>query len=114
EAFAYIAAHPEIRDVIVSGGDALMLGDDKLARVLACLRQIPHVDVVRLATRMPIFVPERVTSDLLALLRAHAPVFVLLHTNHPRELSEGARAALTRLVDGGVPVLNQTVLLRGV
>ncbi len=119
-AVRYLESHPEIREVIVSGGDALVLGDDKLAALLARLRRVPHLDVVRLATRMLAFAPMRVTAELVGVLRAHLDVpgapalYVLSHFNHPRELAPAARAAITALVDAGVPVLNQTVLLRGV
>ena len=113
-ALVYIAAHAEIREVIVSGGDALMLPDDKLAAILARLRDIAHLDIIRLATRMLAFAPQRVTPALLDVIRPHHPVYVLAHFNHPRELSPESRAAITALVDAGVPVLNQTVLLQGV
>lgn len=119
-ALAYLAAHHEIREVIVSGGDALVLADDKLAALLAQLRAVGRLDVVRLATRMLAFAPTRVTAALLGVLRAHLDVagapalYLLSHFNHPRELSAEARAAIAALVDAGVPVLNQTVLLRGV
>lgn len=113
-ALTYIHAHDEIHEVILSGGDALMLTDAKLDRILSRLRQIPHVEIIRLATRMLAFVPDRITSSLLEVIRAHQPVYVLSHFNHPRELSPEAAAAVLRLVDAGVPVLNQTVLLRDV
>lgn len=113
-ALAYIRSHEEIHEVILSGGDALMLTDEKLGKVLARLRQIPHVEIIRLATRMLAFVPDRITAGLLDVIRAHHPVYVLSHFNHPRELSAPAAAAIGRLVDAGVPVLNQTVLLRDV
>lgn len=119
-AIAYVAAHDEIREVIVSGGDAFMLGDDKLKVLLEKLARVPHLDVVRLATRMLAFAPQRVTGGLVKVLRSilekdQAPaLYVLSHFNHPRELAPEARAAIGRLVDAGVPVLNQTVLLRGV
>lgn len=113
-ALAYVAAHPDVREVIVSGGDALMLSDERLGDLLTRIRAIPHVEIVRLATRMLAFAPSRVTDALLATIRPHHPVYVLAHFNHPRELGDAARAAVTKLVDAGVPVLNQTVLLRSV
>jgi lysine 2,3-aminomutase len=116
-ALAYIAAHPEIHEVIVSGGDALLLSDDKLAALLSRLRAIAHLDVIRLATRMLAFAPQRVTPALLDVIGtpAHGPAtYVLSHFNHARELAPRAREAIAALVDAGVPVLNQTVLLRGV
>lgn len=118
DAIGYIRDHDEIRDVILSGGDALLLSDEKLAALVARLAAIGHVDVIRIATRMLAFAPTRVTSSLLHALRSPGPagaaVYVLSHFNHPRELAPEARAAIARLVDAGVPVLNQTVLLRGV
>lgn len=115
-ALRYVETHETIREVIVSGGDALMLSDEKLAMLLERLAAIPHLDVVRLATRMLAFAPQRVTDALLRVLRSvrgPAP-YILSHFNHPRELAPEARDAITRLVDAGIPVLNQTVLLRGV
>ncbi|MDP2341441.1 MAG: KamA family radical SAM protein [Deltaproteobacteria bacterium] len=118
-AFQYIAEHPEIHEVIVSGGDAMMLGDDRVALLLQRLRAIGHLDVIRIASRMLAFCPQRVTPELVALLKNDdddGPVtYWLSHFNHERELQPAAtRAAIALLVDGGVPVLNQTVLLRGV
>ena len=114
EAFDYIRAHPELREVILSGGDALMLGDGTLDRVLGELRHIPHLDILRVATRMPVTCPMRVTPALVDILRRHGPVYVMTHFNHPRELTAPAARAVGRLVDAGVPVYNQSVLLRGV
>jgi lysine 2,3-aminomutase len=110
----YLRAHPAIRDVIVSGGDPLVLDDDRLDELLAAVRSVPHVKVVRLATRAPVVLPMRVDGRLAAMLRRHAPLFVVTHFNHPKECTEDARAACETLVDAGVPVENQTVLLRGV
>jgi lysine 2,3-aminomutase len=116
-ALHYIATHQEIREVIVSGGDALLLSDDRLASLLAKLREMRHLDVIRLASRMLAFLPHRITPELIGVLRAHleakdAPaLYVLSHFNHAREIEP---SAITALVDAGVPVLNQTVLLRGV
>jgi lysine 2,3-aminomutase len=114
EAVAYVAAHPEVREVIVSGGDPLVLSDDRVDRILAELRAVPHVRVLRVATRAPATCPMRVTEDLARLLRRHAPLYLLTHFNHPKECTAEAREACERLVDHGVPVENQTVLLRGV
>ncbi|MBI5497495.1 MAG: KamA family radical SAM protein [Deltaproteobacteria bacterium] len=110
----YIARTPSIRDVIISGGDALLLDDDKLVSLVARLRGIRHVDVIRLATRMVAFCPMRITLDLLHQLRAFQPVYFLLHFNHPAELTPEVTAALARLADHGFPLLNQSVLLRGI
>jgi lysine 2,3-aminomutase len=113
EGIAWVAAHPEVTDVILSGGDPLVLADDRIGEILGRLRAIPHVRILRLATRAPAVLPMRVDEALAALLRRHAPVFVVTHFNHPKELTEEARRACERLVDHGVPVENQSVLLRG-
>jgi lysine 2,3-aminomutase len=114
EGVAYVRAHPEVRDVIVSGGDPLVLGDDRLAALLGALRAIPHVQILRLATRAPVTCPMRVTDALARALRAVKPLFVVTHFNHPKECTPDAQEACERLVDHGVPVENQTVLLRRV
>jgi lysine 2,3-aminomutase len=114
EAVAYVRAHPEIRDVIVSGGDPLVLSDERLDALLGALRAVPHVQLLRVATRAPVVCPMRVDDALAAMLRRHAPLFVVTHFNHPKECTAEARAACETLVDHGVPVENQTVLLRGV
>jgi len=114
EAFQYLAAHPEVRDVIVSGGDPLAMSTDRLTRLLARLREIESVETIRLATRVPVALPQRITQELVQALRAYHPIWVMTHFNHPKELTETSRAALLRLVDAGFPVMNQTVLLRGI
>ena len=113
-AFAWLRARPEVRDVIVSGGDPLAMATPRLARLIAALREIPHVETIRLATRVPVTLPSRITDELLQALRPHHPIWVMTHFNHPRELCEESRAACTRLADAGFPVMNQTVLLRGI
>jgi lysine 2,3-aminomutase len=113
EGIAYVRSHPEVRDVIVSGGDPLVLSDDRLLPVLEALRAIPHVRLLRLATRAPAVLPMRIDDALAAGLRRVAPLFVVTHFNHPKELTPAAREACERLVDHGVPVENQAVLLRG-
>jgi lysine 2,3-aminomutase len=114
EAFAYIRRTPQIREVIVSGGDAFMLGDPQLAFILRSLRAISHVEVVRLATRMPVTCPVRVTDALVDALRPHGPIYVMTHFNHPAECTPAAEAALARMIDAGLVVYNQSVLLAGV
>jgi len=111
---AYIAAHPEIRDVLLSGGDPLLLNDEKLENLLSRLRAIPHVEFLRIGTRIPIFLPQRITPELCAMLKQFHPLFVSVHTNHPRELTTEVRAALGRLADAGIPLGNQSVLLKDV
>jgi len=93
EGIAYVRAHREVRDVVVSGGDPLVLSDERLVAILAGLRAIPHVQILRVATRAPVTCPMRVTPDLAALLRRFAPLFVVTHFNHPKELTPDARAA---------------------
>ena len=113
EGIDYVRAHPEVRDVVVSGGDPLVLSDDRLLPVLEALRAIPHVRLLRLATRAPAVLPMRVDDALCAGLRRLAPLYLVTHFNHPKELTAEARTACERLVDHGVPVENQAVLLRG-
>ena len=111
---AYIAEHPEVRDVLLSGGDPLLLSDDKLENLLSRLRAIPHVEFLRIGTRIPIFLPQRITPALCAMLKKFHPLFISVHTNHPRELTTEVREALGRLADAGVPLGNQSVLLKHV
>lgn len=113
-ALRYIRSRPEVREVILSGGDPLLLADDRLRGLLARLRQIPHVRALRLHTRAPGVLPQRVTPALAALLAERVPVRVNLHFNHPRELTPRAREAVTLLARAGVPLGSQTVLLAGV
>ena len=113
-ALDYIKSHREIRDVIVSGGDPLMLADEKLDDLLGRLRSIGHVEIIRIGTRIPCFYPFRVTEKLCAMLRKHHPLFVNVHFEHPRELTPDACEALRKLADSGMPLGNQSVLLRGV
>lgn len=110
----YIAAHPEVRDVLLSGGDPLLLSDEKLEHLLGRLRAIRHVEFLRLGTRIPVFLPQRITPELCARLRRFHPLFISIHSNHPRELTTEVRAALGRLADAGIPLGNQSVLLRHV
>jgi lysine 2,3-aminomutase len=111
---AYIASHPEIRDVLLSGGDPLLFSDEKLEFLLTKLRAIPHVEFLRIGTRIPIFLPQRITPELCAMLKQFHPLFISVHTNHPRELTTETRAALGRLADAGIPLGNQSVLLKNV
>jgi lysine 2,3-aminomutase len=111
---AYIAEHTEVRDVLLSGGDPLLLNDEKLENLLSRLRAIPHVEFLRLGTRIPIFLPQRITPELCRMLKQFHPLFMSIHVNHPRELTTEARAALGRLADAGIPLGNQSVLLKQV
>ncbi len=113
-AFEYIERTPRVRDVLISGGDPLLLSTARLDAILARLRAIDHVETIRLGTRVPVVLPMRIDDELCEMLRRHHPLFVNTHFNHPRELTDEARTACERLVDAGIPVGNQTVLLRGV
>jgi lysine 2,3-aminomutase len=108
----YIRSRPEIRDVIVSGGDPFLLTDSRLEEILAPLSSIQHLEMIRIGTRVPVCLPMRVTDSLSQLLRRYAPVYVITHFNHPKEITSEAREACERLVDHGVPVENQAVLMR--
>lgn len=113
-ALTYIAAHPEIHDVILSGGDPLMLDDDSLSVVLTGLRAIPHVSIIRIGTRVPVTLPARITPELCTLLKQFHPLYINTHFNHPAEITTDSTKACTLLSDAGIPLGNQTVLLRGV
>lgn len=113
-ALDYLRAHPEVRDVILSGGDLLTMATSRIQRVVESVRAIPSVETIRLATRVPVVLPMRIDAELLDALRPLHPLWVMTHFNHPKELTSEARAALNRLADAGFPVMNQSVLLRGV
>ena len=114
EAIQYIRKHTEVRDVLLSGGDPLLFSDDRLEHILRQLRAIPHVEFLRIGTRIPIFLPQRITPELCAMLRKYHPLWMSIHTNHPKEATAEVREACGRLADAGIPLGNQTVLLRGV
>jgi len=113
-AFGYIADHPEIWEVIVTGGDPFLLSPRRIASIVRRLEAIPHVAVIRFHTRVPVAEPRRVGAALVAALEAGKAVYVVVHANHPRELTPAMRAAVGQLVRAGIPVLSQSVLLRGV
>ncbi len=110
----WLQGEPGVREVILSGGDPLVLSDRRLADILEAVRSVPHVELVRIDTRVPVVLPSRMTSDLVGLLRDHQPLWVVTHFNHPRELTEAAVEGCARLVDAGLPLQNQAVLLAGV
>jgi lysine 2,3-aminomutase len=110
----YIRNTPTIRDVLLSGGDPLLFSDEKLEALLSALRSIPHVEFLRIGTRIPIFLPQRITPELCNMLKKFHPLFLSVHSNHPRELTTEVRAALGRLADAGIPLGNQSVLLKHV
>ncbi|WP_174184803.1 lysine-2,3-aminomutase-like protein [Nocardia barduliensis] len=113
-ALSYVADHPEIWEVILSGGDPLLLSPARLRRIVAALDRIPHIGVIRVHTRVPIVAPDRLTTALVDALRADTPVWMVLHCNHSQELGARSRAALSDLTAAGIPLLSQTVLLKGV
>ncbi|MDD2856236.1 MAG: lysine 2,3-aminomutase, partial [Desulfuromonadaceae bacterium] len=114
KSFEYIRNTPVIRDVLISGGDPLMLSDEYLDWILTELQSIPHVEIVRIGTRMPVVLPYRITPALVAMLKRHNPVWLNTHFNHPRELTDSSKEALRMLADAGIPLGNQSVLLAGV
>ena len=110
----YIRNTPQIRDVLLSGGDPFMLSDEYLDWILTELRAIPHVEVIRIGTRVPVTLPFRVTDNLVAMLKKHHPIWVNTHFNHPKEMTESAQIAVAKLADAGIPLGNQSVLLAGI
>ena len=112
--YEYLEKHTEVRDVLLSGGDALLLSDDKLRKILTRLRAIGHIEFLRIGSRVPIFLPQRITPELCAMLKEFHPLWMSVHVNHPRELTTEVRDALGRLADAGIPLGNQSVLLAGV
>lgn len=113
-AFEYLENTPGVRDVLLSGGDPLLLSDHRLERILTRLRAIKHIQFIRIGSRIPIFLPQRITPELCTMLSRFHPLFLSIHSNHPRELTSEARDGLGRLADAGIPLGNQSVLLKGV
>lgn len=114
QAIQYIAAHPEVRDVIISGGDPLLLSDDKLEWLLARLRLIPHLEIIRIGTKIPAVLPQRVTPKLVRMLKRYHPLWMSLHFMHPDECTPETHHACSMLADAGIPLGSQTVLLKGI
>jgi len=114
EGIQYIADTPEVRDVLISGGDPFLLSDKYLDWILTELGKIDHVEVIRIGTRTPVVLPYRITDDLVNMLKKHKPLWINTHFNHPREITASSKAALAKLADAGIPLGNQTVLLAGV
>jgi lysine 2,3-aminomutase len=110
----YIRNTPEVRDVLLSGGDAFLLSDENLDWILTEIEQIPHVEVIRIGSRIPVVLPYRITDDLVNMLKKHHPIWVNTHFNHPRELTKSSKEALRKLADAGIPLGNQSVLLAGI
>jgi lysine 2,3-aminomutase len=113
-AVAYLREHPEVHDVIVSGGDPFTMPTATLERILAAIRGVPTVDIIRIGTRTPVTMPMRITAELTDMIRKYHPVWVNTHFNHPSEITPRAAQACAQLVDAGIPMGNQTVLLRGI
>jgi lysine 2,3-aminomutase len=113
-ALDYIARTPQVRDVLVSGGDPLMLRDATLERLLHSLRNIPHVEIIRIGSRTPVFLPQRITTELVTMLRRYHPIYINIHVNHPLEITDEMAQACGRLADAGIPLGSQTVLLAGI
>ena len=110
----YIRQHPEVRDVLLSGGDVFMQSDEMLEYVISSLREIEHVEIIRLGTRTPVVMPQRITQELCDMLKKYHPIWVNVHFNHPNEITPEAAAACARLADAGIPLGNQSVLLAGI
>ncbi|HQP10122.1 MAG TPA: lysine 2,3-aminomutase [Candidatus Omnitrophota bacterium] len=113
-AFAYIRAHKEIRDVLISGGDPLMLSDRVLEYILKTIKEIRHVEFVRIGTRVPVVLPQRITSELVAMLKRYSPLWMSIHFNHSKEITKRVKFACDLLADSGIPLGSQTVLLKGI
>ncbi len=113
-AFNYIASHKEVRDVLISGGDPLTLNDETLDYILSNIRNIGHVEIIRIGTRIPVVLPQRVTDGLINILRKYHPLFISLHFSHPAEITDECAKACIKLADGGFPLGSQTVLLKGI
>jgi lysine 2,3-aminomutase len=114
KAFSYIAAHKEVRDVLISGGDPLTLSDEILDYILYNIRKIEHVEIIRIGTRVPVVLPQRITDNLVSILRKYHPLFISLHFSHPAEITRECAEACIKLADNGFPLGSQTVLLKGI
>jgi lysine 2,3-aminomutase len=114
DALKYIEQTPAIRDVILSGGDPLLLSDEGLKNILARLRKIPHIEMIRINTRAPVTLPDRITLPLCRMLKCFHPLYMNIHFNHPLEIAPQSAEACNRLADAGIPLGSQTVLLKGV
>ncbi|MDH4378575.1 MAG: KamA family radical SAM protein [Vampirovibrionales bacterium] len=113
-AYTYLENHPEVRDVLISGGDPLVMADHKLETIISRLRSIPHIELVRLGTKIPVVLPQRITPELVAMLKRYAPFYMSIHFLHPAELTPEVVEACNRLADAGIMTFSQTVLLQGV
>ncbi|MDO6353995.1 lysine 2,3-aminomutase [Caloramator sp. CAR-1] len=114
KAIEYIKNTPVIRDVLISGGDPLTLSDDRLEYIIKKLREIPHVEIIRIGSRTPVVMPQRITKELVDMLKKYHPIWLNTHFNHPNEVTEESKRAIAMLADAGIPLGNQSVLLRGI
>ncbi|MGE0200562.1 MAG: KamA family radical SAM protein [Candidatus Melainabacteria bacterium] len=112
--YEYLRNTPAVRDVLISGGDPLVMSDDKLEGIIANLRAIPHLDIIRIGTKIPVVLPQRITDDLVAMLKKYHPFYMSIHFLHPDEITPEVEAACNKLADAGIPTFSQTVLLKGV
>ncbi len=114
KAIEYIAKTPQVRDVVLSGGDALMVSDAKLEKIIQKLRAIPHVEIIRIGSRVPVVCPQRITDELVEMIKKYHPIWLNTHFNHPNEITPESSAACEKLANAGIPLGNQSVLLRGI
>ncbi|HEY9744700.1 MAG TPA: KamA family radical SAM protein [Oculatellaceae cyanobacterium] len=114
EVYEYLRNHPEVRDVLISGGDPLVMSDEKLEGIIQNLRAIPHIEIIRIGTKIPVVLPQRVTDDLVNMLKKYHPLYMSIHFLHPAEITPEVREACNKLADAGIPTFSQTVLLKGV
>lgn len=113
-AIEYIKNTPVIRDVVLSGGDALLMSDDRLEYIIKKLREIPHVEIIRLGSRVPVVMPQRITDNLVNMIKKYHPIWINTHFNHPNEITKESKEACEKMANAGIPLGNQSVLLRGV
>lgn len=114
QAYEYIRSNKKIRDVLVSGGDPLMLSDEKLEEIISTIKKISHIELLRIGTRMPVTLPQRITPELVNMLKRYSPIWISVHFNHPKEITPQVKTACNLLSDNGIPLGSQTVLLRGI
>ena len=114
EALKYLKSHRKVRDVLLSGGDPLLLENERLEEILSRLRALPHIELLRIGTRAPVTLPQRITGGLVRMLKKYHPLMVSIHFTHPKEITEAVRRACNELADGGIPLGSQTVLLKGI
>lgn len=114
QAYEYIRSNKKIRDVLLSGGDPLMLPDEKLEEIISTIKKISHVEFLRIGTRMPVTLPQRITTEFVSMLKKYSPIWVSIHCNHPKEITPQVKSACDLMADSGIPLGSQTVLLRGI